>query len=96
MFENGNQVCNDIPYIYRPTMSDWLIRKARIENLKTGNSWGREQLRIVEESLTRLLFNQPIYKLVPLESLRAKRSNLPLVVEIASSATPPRNDVSRL
>jgi 2,6-dihydroxypseudooxynicotine hydrolase len=27
MFENGNHVCNNIPYIYRPLTADWLKEK---------------------------------------------------------------------
>jgi 2,6-dihydroxypseudooxynicotine hydrolase len=27
MFENGNHVCNNIPYIYRPLNADWLKEK---------------------------------------------------------------------
>ncbi len=27
MFENGNHVCNNIPYIYRPLTADWLMEK---------------------------------------------------------------------
>jgi 2,6-dihydroxypseudooxynicotine hydrolase len=27
MFENGNHVCNNIPYIYRPLTADWLREK---------------------------------------------------------------------
>ncbi len=29
MFENGNHVCNNIPYIYRPLTADWLKEKLR-------------------------------------------------------------------
>jgi len=29
MFENGNHVCNNIPYVYRPLTADWLIEKLR-------------------------------------------------------------------
>lgn len=27
LFENGNHVCNNIPYIYRPLTADWLVEK---------------------------------------------------------------------
>ena len=27
MFENGNHVCNNIPYVYRPLTADWLKEK---------------------------------------------------------------------
>jgi 2,6-dihydroxypseudooxynicotine hydrolase len=27
MFENGNHVCNNMPYIYRPLTADWLKEK---------------------------------------------------------------------
>ena len=27
MFENGNHVCNNIPFIYRPLTADWLKEK---------------------------------------------------------------------
>jgi 2,6-dihydroxypseudooxynicotine hydrolase len=27
MFENGNHVCNKIPFIYRPLTADWLLEK---------------------------------------------------------------------
>lgn len=27
MFENGNHVCNNIPYVYRPLAADWLKTK---------------------------------------------------------------------
>ncbi len=27
LFENGNHVCNNIPYVYRPLMADWLKEK---------------------------------------------------------------------
>jgi hypothetical protein len=27
IFENGNHVCNNIPYIYRPLTADWLAEK---------------------------------------------------------------------
>ena len=29
LFENGNHVCNNIPYLYRPLTADWLIEKLR-------------------------------------------------------------------
>ena len=29
MFENGNHVCNNIPYVYRPLTADWLNEKLR-------------------------------------------------------------------
>jgi hypothetical protein len=27
MFENGNHVCNNIPFVYRPLTADWLKEK---------------------------------------------------------------------
>ena len=27
MYENGNHVCNNIPYVYRPLTADWLKEK---------------------------------------------------------------------
>jgi hypothetical protein len=27
MFENGDHVCNNLPYVYRPLTADWLKDK---------------------------------------------------------------------
>lgn len=27
LFDDGNHVCNNIPYIYRPLTADWLLKK---------------------------------------------------------------------